>query len=172
MLLLLPCFLYEQVTSKNPVENRFAASSSSGLTRSTSPLTTAHSYSSNVTSEPTLGEISRSKDPLHSRSGSPESPDITPRSTLEQSSNQKPVRLHHQYFTVRNHKSLLTPFQPPGPLKHSGLLGVKHAGSHSSFGSQLSVYSSAGGGKGNYDITGEILLGIRYIGISMLKLHE
>ena len=52
--------------------------------------------------------------------------------------------------------------EPVGPLKRAGLLGVKHGGSVSSLGSQVSIYSSAGGGKGNYDITGEILLGIRY----------
>ena len=57
--------------------------------------------------------------------------------------------------------SLLTPSQPAGPLKRAGLLGVKHGGSHSSFGSQLSIYSSAGAGRGDYEISGEILLGIR-----------
>ena len=51
--------------------------------------------------------------------------------------------------------------QPSGPLKKAGLLGVKHGGSHSSFGSQLSIYSEAGGGKGDYDITGEVLLRVR-----------
>ena len=55
--------------------------------------------------------------------------------------------------------------QPPGPLKRAGLLGVQYAGgSHSSLGSQLSIYSAAGGGKGDYDISGEVLVGIRYVG--------
>ena len=55
-----------------------------------------------------------------------------------------------------------TPPQPPGPLKRAGLLGVQYGGSHSSLGSQLSIYSAAGGGKGEYDIIGEVLVGIRY----------
>ena len=68
-------------SSNKPVENRFESGSNPSLSRNISPLT--------------LGEISRSKDPLHSRSMSPEiaiSPDITPWSTLERSTNQKPVR--------------------------------------------------------------------------------
>ena len=47
------------------------------------------------------------------------------------------------------------------PLQTSGLLGLKHADSAFSFGSQASVYSEAGG-KGDYDITGEVLFGVHY----------
>ncbi|CAI8048698.1 Synaptotagmin-like protein 5 [Geodia barretti] len=93
----------------------------------------------------TLEDIARSGDHLRSRSSSPEMPPssnvVTPGSTLERSSNQ---------------------MMQAGPLKRAGLLGVKGGGSRSSLGSQLSIYSSAGGGKGNYDISGEILLKISY----------
>ena len=61
----------------------------------------------------------------------------------------------------RSHCLSISVLQPAGPLKRAGLLGVKHGGSHSSFGSQLSIYSSAGAGRGDYEISGEILLGIR-----------
>jgi synaptotagmin-like protein len=75
------------------------------------------------------------------------SPEVSSGDAIERSPNQKP---------------------PAGPLKRAGLLGVKHSGSHSSFGSQLSIYSAAGGGKGNYDITGEVLVGISYNGGQLL----
>lgn len=65
-----------------------------------------------------------------------------------------------QHIAVHTLRATLTPFQLAGPLKRTGLLGIKRGGSHSSFGSQLSIYSAAGGGKGNYEITGEILVGI------------
>ena len=43
----------------------------------------------------------------------------------------------------------------------SGLLSLKQAGSVTSFGSMTSIYSEAGG-KGSYDITGEVLVGVYY----------
>ena len=43
----------------------------------------------------TLEEFARSSDPLRPRSSSPESSVVTPGSTLERSSNQMMVRLHH-----------------------------------------------------------------------------
>ena len=75
--------------SSKPVENRFTPVESGSNSRSVSPLT--------------LGEISRSKDPLYSRSTSPETvttPDTTPHGTLERPANQKPVRqlVSEQYY--------------------------------------------------------------------------
>ena len=43
----------------------------------------------------------------------------------------------------------------------TSLLGLKPAGSITSFGSMTSIYSEAGG-KGDYDITGEVLVGVYY----------
>ena len=43
----------------------------------------------------------------------------------------------------------------------SGLLSLSPAGSITSFGSMASIYSEAGG-KGSYDITGEVLVGVYY----------
>ena len=50
---------------------------------------------------------------------------------------------------------------PPSHPKVPGLLGLKQAGSATSFGSMTSIYSEAGG-KGDYDITGEVLVGVYY----------
>ena len=60
--------------------------------------------------------------------------------------------------------------------KHSSLARLKHtsegsslSGSVSSFGSMTSIYSEAGG-KGDYDITGEVLVGVYYHG-NQLHVH-
>jgi synaptotagmin-like protein len=134
-------------TKPKPVENRFPElGSNPSLPRSASPLASTQSHSSIPNAAPYVppSEISTSNDPLSSRSVSPE---VSSGDAIERSPNQKP---------------------PAGPLKRAGLLGVKHSGSHSSFGSQLSIYSAAGGGKGNYDITGEVLVGISYNGGQLL----
>jgi hypothetical protein len=49
----------------------------------------------------------------------------------------------------------------PSLAKRSGLLGLSATGSKTSFGSMTSIYSAAGG-KGDYDITGDILLGVHF----------
>ena len=54
-----------------------------------------------------------------------------------------------------------TPEGSPTPPQVSNLLTLKHAGSVSSLGSMASIYSEAGG-KGDYDITGEVLVGVYY----------
>ena len=51
--------------------------------------------------------------------------------------------------------------QPIGSFHRGGLLGLKQSDSMTSFGSMASVYSAAGG-KGDYDITGEVLFGVQY----------
>ena len=63
---------------------------------------------------------------------------------------------------------------PPLAESHSAqsttLLGLKHynsAGSLGSLGSMNSVYSAAGG-KGDYDIAGEVLVGVEYKGGQLL----
>ena len=48
-----------------------------------------------------------------------------------------------------------------GVAKRSGLLGLSMSDSVTSFGSMTSIYSAAGG-KGDYDITGEVSFGISY----------
>ncbi len=45
--------------------------------------------------------------------------------------------------------------------KRRGLLGLSTSDSVASFGSTTSIYSAAGG-KGDYDITGEVLMGIHF----------
>ena len=45
--------------------------------------------------------------------------------------------------------------------KRSGLLGLGAAGSAASFGSMTSIYSAAGG-KGDYDITGDVMVGVYF----------
>ena len=48
---------------------------------------------------------------------------------------------------------------PPSRPKAPGLLSLKQAGSATSFGSMTSIYSEAGG-KGDYDITGDVMVGV------------
>ena len=60
-----------------------------------------------------------------------------------------PIRAHY------------TPEGSPTPPETSNFLTLKHAGSLSSLGSMTSIYSEAGG-KGDYDITGEVLVGVYY----------
>ena len=54
-----------------------------------------------------------------------------------------------------------TPEGSPIPPEVSNLLTLKHAGSATSLGSMVSIYSEAGG-KGDYDISGEVLVGMYY----------
>ena len=49
----------------------------------------------------------------------------------------------------------------PAQFESSNLLGLKRAGSITSLGSMTSIYSEAGG-KGDYDITGQVLMGVYY----------
>ena len=67
-------------------------------------------------------------------------------------------------------------YQGPPPKRPSSLARLKHttersslSGSVSSFGSMTSIYSEAGG-KGDYDITGEVLVGVYYRG-NQLHVH-
>ena len=41
-------------------------------------------------------------------------------------------------------------------------------GSASSYGSMTSIYSAAGGGRGQYDITGEVLFGVTHVGDELI----
>lgn len=54
-----------------------------------------------------------------------------------------------------------TPEGSPIPPEMSNLLTLKHAGSVTSLGSMISIYSEAGG-KGDYDIAGEVQMGVYY----------
>ena len=61
----------------------------------------------------------------------------------------------------QRHYQYPSSLQGATPAEHSGRLRLQHEKSDASFGSMASIYSAAGG-KGDYDITGEILFGVYY----------